>query len=32
LNVVVNPDHPNAARISVGPEGPLALDPHLFGS
>jgi RES domain-containing protein len=31
LNVVVNPDHPDAARISVGPETPFALDPRLFG-
>jgi RES domain-containing protein len=30
-NVVVNPDHPDAARISVGPETALALDPRLFG-
>jgi RES domain-containing protein len=30
-NVVVNPDHPDAARIAVGPEAPLALDPRLFG-
>lgn len=31
-NVVVNPDHPDAARISVGPETPVALDARLFGS
>jgi len=31
VNVVVNPDHPDAARISVGPETPVALDPRLFG-
>jgi RES domain-containing protein len=31
-NVVVNPDHPDAARISVGPEIPLVLDPRFFGS
>lgn len=30
-NAVVNPDHPDAARISVGPETPVALDPRLFG-
>jgi RES domain-containing protein len=30
-NVVVNPDHPDAERISVGPETPVALDPRLFG-
>lgn len=30
-NVVVNPDHPDAARIAVGPETPVALDPRLFG-
>jgi len=30
-NVVVNPDHPDAALISVGPETPVALDPRLFG-
>ena len=30
-NVVVNPDHPDAARISVGPETPVALDRRLFG-
>lgn len=30
-NVVVNPDHPDAARVSVGPETPVALDPRLFG-
>jgi RES domain-containing protein len=30
-NVVVNPDHPDAARILVGPETPVALDPRLFG-
>jgi RES domain-containing protein len=29
-NVVVNPDHPDAARIVVGPETPLTLDPRLF--
>jgi RES domain-containing protein len=30
-NVVVNPDHPDAARIEVGPEMPVAFDPRLFG-
>jgi RES domain-containing protein len=30
-NVVVNPGHPDAARIAVGPETPVALDPRLFG-
>jgi RES domain-containing protein len=30
-NVVVNPGHPDAARISVGPETPVALDRRLFG-
>ena len=30
-NVVVNPGHPDAARISVGPESPVALDQRLFG-
>ena len=30
-NAVVNPDHPDAARIAVGPEAPVALDPRLFG-
>ena len=29
-NAVVNPDHPDAARISVGPEWPVTLDPRLF--
>jgi RES domain-containing protein len=29
-NVVVNPDHPDAARISVSVERPVALDPRLF--
>jgi RES domain-containing protein len=29
-NVVVNPDHPDAARIVVGAEIPVALDPRLF--
>jgi len=28
--VVVNPNHPDAMRISVGPETPLALDRRLF--
>jgi len=31
LNVVVNPDHPDAALISVGPETAVALDRRLFG-
>jgi RES domain-containing protein len=31
LNVVVNPEHPDAARISIGPETPVALDRRLFG-
>ena len=30
-NVVVNPEHADAARISVGPETPVALDPRFFG-
>ena len=30
-NVVVNPDHPDSARISVGPETAVALDRRLFG-
>jgi len=29
--VVVNPDHPDAARIEVGLETRVALDPRLFG-
>jgi RES domain-containing protein len=29
-NVVVNPGHPDAARIAVGAETPVALDPRLF--
>jgi hypothetical protein len=31
MNVVVNPDHPDATRILVGPEAPIALDRRLFG-
>ena len=31
LNVVVNPDHPESARISVSREKPVALDKRLFG-
>lgn len=31
INVVVNPDHADAARISVGPETAVTLDPRLFG-
>lgn len=30
-NVVVNPNHPDATRISVGPETAVALDRRLFG-
>ena len=30
-NVVVNPEHADAARISVGPETPVDLDPRFFG-
>jgi RES domain-containing protein len=30
-NVVVNPDHPDAARITVGPELPVSLDRRIFG-
>lgn len=29
-NVVVNPDHPDAARIAVGSERPVVLDHRLF--
>jgi RES domain-containing protein len=32
LNVVVNPDHPDADRISVGLETPVGLDRRLFRS
>lgn len=31
VNAVVNPDHPDAAAIAVGPEMPVAFDPRLFG-
>ena len=31
-NAVVNPEHPDAGRIAVGPETPVDLDPRLFGS
>jgi RES domain-containing protein len=31
-NVVVNPAHPDAARIAVGPQTAVALDKRLFGS
>jgi RES domain-containing protein len=31
-NVVVNPDHPDAVRILVGPETELGLDRRLFGA
>jgi hypothetical protein len=30
-NAVVNPDHADAARIVVGLETPVALDPRFFG-
>lgn len=30
-NVVVNPDHPDAGRIKVGPETAVSLDRRLFG-
>ncbi len=30
-NAVVNPAHPDATRIVVGPETAVALDPRLFG-
>ncbi len=30
-NVVVNPDHPDAQRIAVGPETAVALDRRIFG-
>lgn len=30
LNVVVNPDHPEASAIAVGPETPMRLDPRFF--
>jgi len=30
-NAIINPDHPDAARITIGPETPLTLDPRLFG-
>ena len=30
-NAVVNPEHPDAARITVGPETPASFDPRLFG-
>ncbi len=30
-NVVVNPDHPDCGRISVGPETAVTLDRRLFG-
>ncbi len=29
-NAVVNPEHPDAARITVGPEVPARFDPRLF--
>ena len=31
LNVVVNPEHPDAVLIRVGPETPVGLDRRLFG-
>ncbi|HVY14879.1 MAG TPA: RES domain-containing protein [Rhodopila sp.] len=31
-NVIVNPDHPDSRRITVGPDHPVTLDPRLFGS
>jgi RES domain-containing protein len=31
-NAVVNPDHPDAARIAVGADTPVGLDPRLFGA
>lgn len=31
-NVIVNPDHPDAARIAVGPETPATFDRRLFGT
>ena len=31
VNVVANPDHADAARIVVGPETPVVLDPRFFG-
>ena len=31
LNAVVNPDHPEAGRIAVGEERPVAWDRRLFG-
>lgn len=30
-NIVVNPDHPDVGRISVGAESAVRLDPRLFG-
>ena len=30
-NAVINPDHPDAARITVTAEAPVTLDPRLFG-
>lgn len=29
-NAVINPDHPDAARITIGPETQVNLDPRLF--
>jgi RES domain-containing protein len=31
-NAIVNPEHPDAAQIAVGPETPVKLDPRLFRS
>jgi RES domain-containing protein len=31
VNVVVNPDHPDAARIEIGDENAVRLDTRLFG-
>ena len=30
-NAVINPDHPDAAHITVTAEAPVTLDPRLFG-
>lgn len=29
-NAVINPRHPDAARIAIGPESPASFDPRLF--
>ncbi len=31
-SVVVNPNHPEATKIAIGPETPVALDRRLFGT